>query len=221
MISYKEWKQFQNLQENFGFTLGLGVQQTLGVMGSNTKTSEEMLEEAKKKAKKMLAGSGDKPEMDDADDDESGDGEMVEPASPKDDPKGDVEGDVEGEGEGEGEGENLNKPMFSKKKSKKESVEAADADEQAFFDDLRSMLKISDRVANAGIKAVAEDYLLPQMNFSMGVPDAVLTPVEEPEVSIQPQDGYVGSAPEGRLGFFGGYAMDEWCGVNKGPVKKK
>lgn len=104
MLSYKAWKQ---LNESFGFTtLGIKGQQTLGVIGSNDSVYEET---KKKNVKKKMLGDEEVPsdEMEDEEDEEdveddvaeddveadadadaeTGDGEVVDPASEKDDPK--------------------------------------------------------------------------------------------------------------------------------------
>ncbi len=80
MLSYKKWK---TLNESFDCALGISQPQSLGISSNAGPTLDEflsLLNEKKKMKKKMML---DKPGgMDD--EDETGDGEMVEPSSLKD-----------------------------------------------------------------------------------------------------------------------------------------
>lgn len=100
MLSYKDWVK---LNENFSIPLGLSSPKSLGLIGSNVD-----LEEAKKMKKKMMDEVPDDEEMaddsdeekeddddmedsddssEDSDDGETGDGEVVDASSEKDDPE--------------------------------------------------------------------------------------------------------------------------------------
>lgn len=97
MLSYNQWKTLN--ESLFSTTLGVAGQTPLGVLNS-------LLDEAKAKGKKKMFG-------DDAEDDaETGDGEVVEPASEKDAPEDDeVEVKMGGDEKG-----GCGKCMKSKKK---------------------------------------------------------------------------------------------------------
>lgn len=105
MLSYKQWKM---LNESImpSFNLGVVNPSNLGVQTQSAFMMDiEEAKMAKKKAKKKMFG----------DDDETGDGEMVEPASDKDDPDVDVNlGDDKGSC-----GDDEKCGAFSKKSSKK------------------------------------------------------------------------------------------------------
>ncbi|MFI5343967.1 MAG: hypothetical protein ACHQUC_07085 [Chlamydiales bacterium] len=96
MLSYEKWK---TLNESFNVTLGLAAPLSLGIRSSTGATFEQLLDERRKMKKKML---GDRLDVrrDDDDEDETGDGEMVEPTSIKDrlkDDDGDDHGDEHGD----------------------------------------------------------------------------------------------------------------------------
>lgn len=113
MLSYKQWKML-NESVMPSFNLGVVNPSNLGLQTQSAFTMDiEEAKMAKKKAKKKMFG----------DDDETGDGEMVEPASDKDDPDVDVKiGDDKGSCDGDKCG------AFSKKKSKKSSKKKCGAD---------------------------------------------------------------------------------------------
>lgn len=223
MISYKEYKQ---LQESFfglaGGTLGVTSPQSLGLMGAHTdtKSAEEMLDEAKKKAKKMLAGCGTGQATDD------GDGEVVKPSAVKD---ADVDADDDApKGDGaDDDDENLDPeamdgPKFSKKKMsaddkcsechqspcvcsdvKKKFKEAMMEEmESEFFASLRSMMAPP---KPRDFSPVSEEILFnpSDPNFGLVAQDA-----SEPVQTVsEPSPGEVGFSPEGRLGDpLGGYS---------------
>ena len=76
MKSYKDWKNINESSISGGaFNLGISNTQSLGLIGANTSSNEEVLEEMKKKLNKMKAKI--KKNMED-------DGEVVPPASKKD-----------------------------------------------------------------------------------------------------------------------------------------
>lgn len=112
MLSYKQYKAL-NESVMPSFALGLASHTNLGI-NSPFASFEEAKKVAKKKAKKKMFG----------DDEETGDGEMVPPASEKDEPDVDVE-----VGEEEAEDEDCGCKSMSKKKSKKTSKKKMWADE--------------------------------------------------------------------------------------------
>jgi hypothetical protein len=247
MISYKEYKQ---LQESFGFNLGVTTTQSLGLMGAHTAAGEEtqsyeqMLDEAKKKArKKMLAGMGTAPM---GDDDDDKDGEVVDPAAVKDDPDAGSDDDA-ATTDGDDEEEGLDAPKFSKKKMsgddkcsecgkspckcsdvKKKFKEAfLDEMEKDFFASLKSMMAPP---KPREFKAVSEEILFNPSDPNFGL---VANDASEPLAVAQP--GEIGFAPDTILGHptgglgsaegqgFGGYGgMYEGFDITKFfPVKKK
>jgi len=90
MLSYKNWK---SLNESYDHSLGLAVPQSLGISSNTGSTLEELLAERKKMKKKMLGNT----DMGNEDDDETGDGEMVEPTSLKDKLKDRGDDDMDGD----------------------------------------------------------------------------------------------------------------------------
>ena len=124
MLSYKQWKM---LNESImpSFNLGIANPSNLGIQSQSGYSMN--FEEAKKSKKKMF---GD-------DDDETGDGEMVEPASDKDDPDVDVSvGDDKG---------GCNKcGAFSKKSAKKSSKKKCSSDADMDMDDDKHSSKEDD-----------------------------------------------------------------------------
>jgi hypothetical protein len=132
MLSYKQWKM---LNESVlpSFTLGVANPSNLG-LNAPSGFGMDILEAKKKSKKKMDLGG---------EDDETGDGETVEPSSPKDDPDVDVDVDVhdddaaieDGQGCdsmcGKGSKKNCKKSKKNCKKSKKKmDVDVSDDGDQ-------------------------------------------------------------------------------------------
>lgn len=127
MISFKQW-QIVNESLMGSIPIGLGNPQNLGVV------SNLGLDESKAKKKKM---EDDAEEVDNEDDGETGDGEVVEPKSPKDNVKVSVEDDDDGEDEEMdmekcGCGGKCGK--CAKKKAKKNSKKKCGSDENKAMD---------------------------------------------------------------------------------------
>lgn len=217
MISYKEYKQ---LNESFvgvtGGTLGLKTTPSLGLVGSHTKSVEEMLEEAKKKAKKMLAGSGEGPVPGD-----SGDGEVVPPKAVKDKVKDDDAGDdadVENLDTDDDGDDALAGVKFSKKKCKKEGTEGFDNQWADFVDSLKSQMQPAKSYWDGFSPQYKEEILIPDNDPNAGL---VAADASEPVQTVsEPAPGEVGFAPEQSLVTMGGFDIRGYL-ESVTPVKKK
>ncbi|RDJ35515.1 MAG: hypothetical protein DWQ19_11910 [Crenarchaeota archaeon] len=209
MLSYKQWK---TLNESFDTNLGLGQPQSLGVRSENGPTLDEfltLLDEKKKMKKKML---GEKPDVEiDVEDDETGDGEMVEPSSVKDKKKIDVDVDVNDEVEDDMDDDDMDdmedtedmddeQLMMMKKKSKKKmkkcsskkmkkKMKKENVEVDPWLQSVTNMLKYNDGKSWDGLASQNEDALIPASD-----PNA--------EFAQEPGPGEVGYAPQGKVGDF-------------------
>lgn len=166
MLSYKEFKQFNE----FSMNTGVKSVSSLGVLGSQTpqtKTVEELLDEAKEKCKKMFAGTDQRLGLKD--------GEMVSPSAVKDDPENEVEDEEETSEEDEDEDNEdckTDKTSFTKffKKKSKESKKNEVSEE--FFSRIRSQMQPRK----------------PHKDLDVNVKEEILFPNNDPNSSLVSQD---------------------------------
>lgn len=216
MLTYKQYK---SLNESFDCTLGLSQRQAVGVTSNAGPTLDEfmqLLDEKKKMKKKMLGDMGD---------DETGDGEMVEPSSLKDkkvvvdkDDMGDHDHDHDDDDDdmgdddmGDDDGGDIDlkglkgdKLMMMKKKMKNKMKKCSK--------------KMKKEAAEETAPEVADDPWMQSVmgmlkgdnerhwdGFSPLTNEDALIPASDPNkglVDEQPQPGDVGFAPQGRIGSF-------------------
>lgn len=212
MLSFKDWS---NLCEN-SYTLGITQPQNLGVV-SSLHTLEELIAERKKMKKKMLDDKVMGP-TDDDEEDETGDGEMVEPSAIKDKPKddgddmgddGDDDGDDHGDENGDDEPDmddngkdadplrqkimmmkkKMKKKMCGKTMKKKMKAEATEDGE-----------KMEAPVENEFLKSLADIYAPKKSKNWSGLAEDALFPATNANDSLvqqEPKAGEIGYAPQG------------------------
>lgn len=207
MQSYKDWEK---LNENFGFTLGLQTPASLGAIGAlGVDIDGNDIQEGKNKKKKMF-GDENEPTDDDDDsgDNDSGD-ELVKPAAPKDKDvdAGDDDSSDSDCGDDADAGDEKKPPFMSKKKSKKSSKKMKkeesepSKEEDDFWDSLTSQ--------TANVLSSNWDGM-PQNEEALIAPTDPNAEMADGEAG----PGEVGYAPSGKLGETPTY--EEWKKLNFG-----
>lgn len=213
MLGFKEWQQ---LNENMSFNLGMARTPTVGGVVGGTGISDWALEEAKKKMKKKMMGDEDLEDSDDDADDMGGDDDVDSDDAPKKDifkkkPKPDMDssdddGDDDGDGDDDMGGDDddvKDTPMFMKKKMKgkkkcgknmkKGYGKAMKNEEAEFWASLQGQMGSDLNQRNWDGISVQEDALISPADVDPALDAA----------HAEPGPGEVGFAPQQRFGSFG------------------
>jgi len=222
--SYKQWRVLNETFGGFGpITLGLGKQQSVGVVGAQLgeEPEGEELDEKKKCCGKKMDAEVELKAKPDAeappeDDDETSevpedDGKLSDEDSDDDDDDGDDDDDEGGDDDDEGgdsevpdEGDDADpditkKPLLMKKKMKKGMKKAMKKgmkkEDQDWWNSVNSMMLADPNYKSwDGFTRIEEDALLPPADANAGLGDM------EPRVDGEPQPGEPGFAPQSRIG---------------------
>lgn len=212
MLGFKEWQQ---LNENMSFNLGMARTPTVGGVVGGTGISDWALEEAKKKMKKKMMGDEDVEDSDDDADDMGGDDDGDSDDAPKKDifkkkPKPDMDSsDDDGDDDGDdddmgGDDDDVkDTPMFMKKKMKdkkkcgknmkKGCGKAMKNEEAEFWASLQGQMGSDLNQRNWDGISVQEDALISPADVDPALDAA----------HAEPGPGEVGFAPQQRFGSFG------------------